>query len=399
MGSVAEGEIAVPTGSGGLLSGLLAGPTLPGFIARKAASLAAGSGGPWRLGSQVFVVTHAQVREVLARDLDFRIAPINEERIRDVDDSFVLGMDRGATLAAEREALYRALAAVDLAPIRQAIADEAEQRTIDADSIDAVEDYARPIAARTAQALFGIKGSDDATFMAVTRSVFCHTFLNISGNADVRQRALNAAKLMRAWFEDEIARRDATGLIGTDMMGRLMEQGLIDRDGVRRTLAGMLVGSVDTTASCVAKIVGVLGRDEALRRLVEADVDDPDRLAGWCWEALRRWPHNPAVLRQAHEATTLNGVEIKAGDRVFVFTQAAMQDASAFPDPQRLRPDRPPCHYLHFGGELHACSGRGVNAFQIPLLVGALVRRGIASVGRMAWAGPFPDHLTVRFAS
>jgi hypothetical protein len=38
-----------------------------------------------------------------------------------------------------------------------------------------------------------------------------------------------------------------------------------------------------------------------------------------------------------------------------------------------------------------------VNEWQIPLLVGALVRRGIRSVGPVAWAGPFPDHLPITF--
>jgi cytochrome P450 len=73
-----------------------------------------------------------------------------------------------------------------------------------------------------------------------------------------------------------------------------------------------------------------------------------------------------------------------------------MLDAEAFPDPQYLRPDRPPAAYLHFGGGLHPCAGRTVNAFQIPALVGALMRRGIKSVGRMQWAGAFPAHLPVR---
>ena len=52
---------------------------------------------------------------------------------------------------------------------------------------------------------------------------------------------------------------------------------------------------------------------------------------------------------------------------------------------------------LHLGAGLHPCAGRAVNAFQIPLLVRALVRRGIKSVGPVQWAGPFPDHLEVRF--
>ena len=127
------------------------------------------------------------------------------------------------------------------------------------------------------------------------------------------------------------------------------------------------------------------------------DVDDPARLAGWCREALRRWPHNPIVLRKAAAATSLADVEIHQGDRIFAWTQAAMLDAEVFPDPQYLRPDRPPAAYLHFGGGLHPCAGRAVNAFQIPALVGALVRRGIKSVGTMKWAGPFPAHLPLRF--
>jgi cytochrome P450 len=74
-----------------------------------------------------------------------------------------------------------------------------------------------------------------------------------------------------------------------------------------------------------------------------------------------------------------------------------MLDSSAFPNPQELRPDRPANAYLHFGDGLHPCAGRVVNAFQIPLLVAALVRRGVKSVGRIEWAGPFPNHVPVQF--
>jgi cytochrome P450 len=68
-----------------------------------------------------------------------------------------------------------------------------------------------------------------------------------------------------------------------------------------------------------------------------------------------------------------------------------------FPNPGTWRADRPATAYLHFGGGLHPCAGRAVNEWQIPLLVGALVRRGIRSVGPVAWAGPFPDHLPITF--
>jgi cytochrome P450 len=181
------------------------------------------------------------------------------------------------------------------------------------------------------------------------------------------------------------------------MMGALLQDGQLDDDGVRRTLGGMLVGSIDTTASSVAKIIAVIGRDRELASRVAADVNDEERLAGWCWEALRRWPHNPIVLRQAVAPTQLGEVRIEQGDQIILWTQAAMLDASAFPSPQELRPDRSRGAYLHFGGGLHPCAGRVLNDFQIPLLVAALVRRGIKSVGPVQWAGPFPSHLPLKF--
>ena len=74
-----------------------------------------------------------------------------------------------------------------------------------------------------------------------------------------------------------------------------------------------------------------------------------------------------------------------------------MLDPSVFHDPQRMDPGRPVAAYLHFGGGLHLCAGRAINGFQIPLLVGMLVRRGIKSVGPVTWAGPFPDRVPLRF--
>jgi cytochrome P450 len=182
------------------------------------------------------------------------------------------------------------------------------------------------------------------------------------------------------------------------MMGQLLSDPSIDDDCVRRTLGGMLVGSIDTTASSVAKIVTVIGKDKGLAASVAVDVDDIDRLDGWCREALRRWPHNPLVLRKCAKATSLAGTDVSQNDDVVLWTHAAMYDADAFIDPTAMRHDRPSMSYLHFGAGLHPCAGRAINAFQIPLLVGALVRRGIRSVGSIQWAGPFPDTLIVTFA-
>lgn len=391
--------IATPAGAGGLLNSLLSGPAVPAAAAGLGAWAAAWLGRPFRLGRTVVAARHADVLELLGRDLDFRIAPVNAARIEAVNGPFVLGMDRGATLARERRALYQALARVDLASIRAAAAAEAEARIAAAGGeIEVVNGYARPIAAHTAARLFGIAGPDPQVFMDVARAIFAHTFLNIGGDKSVEARALRAAALMRDWLSAEIAARRANSAPGDDMMGALMRDDTLDDDAVRRTLGGMLVGSIDTTAMAVAKIVATLGRDRRVAARMAADLDDPARLAGWCWEVLRRWPNSSVLLRRAVVATTLGKVAVRDGDQVIAWTQAAMLDASVFPSPGELRPDRPAAAYLHFGGGLHPCAGRAVNGFQIPVLVGALLRRGLGECGAIGWAGPFPDRLVVRLA-
>jgi cytochrome P450 len=391
-------DIATPVGSGGFVAHLISEQPLPAAAARLGAWIAAIWGKPVRLGTKVVVARHDHVMEVLSRDLDFLIAPVNQPRIEEVNGPFILGMDRDVVLAVERRAIYQGLARLDLGSIRRDVEKEAADRVSAAgETLEVVGGYARPIAAHTARSLFGIGGSDERTFMDVARAIFGHTFLNLGGDKAVERRAVNAAALMRDWLSAEIARRRAARDPGSDLMGALMREEVLDDDGIRRNLGGMLVGSIDTTASCVAKIVAMIGRDAHLAKRMAADVEDPGRLAGWCWEALRRWPHNPVVLRKAARGTRLADVEIRKGDDIIAWTQAAMLDTAAFPDPRQLRHDRPAKAYLHFGGGLHPCAGRAVNAFQIPLLVRALVRRGIGSVGPVEWAGPFPDRLSLQF--
>jgi cytochrome P450 len=395
--SVVLSEIVTPPSSG-FFTTLLNTQPLPALAARIGAWISAIWGKPIRIGSRVLVARHAQVLELLGRDLDFQIGPINAARIDAVNGPFILGMDRGATLTQERRALYSALSQVPLAPIEAAVAQEAAAKVDAANGeIDVVGEYARLIAAHTARRLFGIQGTTELAFIEVARAVFAHTFLNLTNDKAIERRALIAAGFMKTWFAEEIARRRASGQFGTDLMGRLLTDGILDDDGIRRTLGGMLVGSIDTTSSSVAKIVWLIGKNAELAKGIAADAGDPVRLAGWCCEALRLWPHNPLVQRQAVTATQLANVVVRPGDQMIAWTQAAMRDPSAFPEPDALRPDRPVGAYLHFGGGLHPCAGRAVNAFQIPLLVGALLRRGIKSVGSVQWAGPFPDHLILKF--
>jgi cytochrome P450 len=379
-----------------LIGMLIGGRVLPDLGARIGARLARWRGKPFRFGRYVIAARHAQASELLARDLDFGIAPINAVKIGEVNGGpFILGMDRGVRLEVERRALYEALAAIDVDRLKHET--EADIAAVlgaipAGGELDAVGGYARPIAARTARRLFGLTAPSERMLMEVARSIFNHTFINPTNNAAIRTRGVRAGEHMKSWIEAEIDRRDPDDP-GGDMIGRLLAQKILDKDAVRRTVGGMFVGAIDTTATVVAKLVKVVAGDPDLALAMRRDADDTARLYGWCLDALRLWPHNSVVLRGALADTALAGVDVKRGDTAIAWTQAAMRDSTVFDSPKRVRPDRARSTYLHFGGGLHPCSGRPVNAFQIPLLVGGLLRRGLGEVGRIAWAGPFPNRL------
>jgi len=355
-----------------------------------------------KLGRQAFVPRYDDVQEVLRRDGDFLIAPVNRERIEGVMGPFVLGMDSGPALHAQREALYGALEAAGIDAAVALAAAEAE-RLAEASArrfgkIDVVDGYARPVAARAAADLFGVEGPSEADLTRAARAVFHETFLNLGGDKQVQKAGRAAGAEIAQWIEAEVARRKGKVTPRGDFIDRLQERvnaGALPAEQVPWITSGLLVGAIDTTATAVANIVFEAVADPALLAAMTADVDNPRRLIGWCWEALRRRPHNPLVLRAAAGGVSLAGKPIPAGTRVWALTLAAMQDNRAFPDPGRLDAARPLDLYLHFGGGLHRCSGRQLNVRNIPALVAPLLRRKVSGPADLRFRGPFPDRLVV----
>ena len=155
-----------PVKAPGLFGRLLAGPALPGFAARVGARLARRSDKPFRFGKRIIAARHADVRELLDRDLDFGIAAVNAAKIDEVNDGpFILGMDRsgGARDASAARSTTRSPRSTWR---RSGKAWRPRSRSASAampagGGIDVVGGYARPIAAHTAQRLFGITGTND----------------------------------------------------------------------------------------------------------------------------------------------------------------------------------------------------------------------------------------------
>lgn len=371
-----------------------------------------------KVGKRVIVSRHADVLEVLGRDADFTIAEVNGPSIDRINGPFILNMDRGATYDRDHAALRAASPHADLPRIRE-MARETAARRIDAarprGRIEAVQELTRAVPAEIVASYYGFPGPDRATMMRWMRNLFQDAFANPSADPLVRAAALRSAAELKAWSLTEIARRRAEGVEGaTDMLGRLIavggpERPWADDDWVRRNIAGVVVGAVDTISR-----FSILAMDELLRRPEElegardaARTHDTDRVRQYAWEAVRFNPHTPLMSRFcARETVVAAGTprerRIPAGSSVLIGTLSAMFDEEGFPEPGEFRTDRDARGYLHFGWGMHQCFGLAVNHLVIPEIVGALLRlphlrRAPGRDGRVQLDGPFPDRLVLEF--
>jgi cytochrome P450 len=102
-------------------------------------------------------------------------------------------------------------------------------------------------------------------------------------------------------------------------------------------------------------LVSLLDEDRALWRQL---VDEPDLIPTAVDELLRFTPLGLSTfMRRATEDLDLPSGHVDAGDTVLIPTAAAMRDAAAYPEPDRVRFDRDKLPNLAFGGGAHMCLG------------------------------------------
>lgn len=369
------------------------------------------------LGNQAIVTRYDDVVEILKRDRDFTIREINAKKIDQIDGPFILGMDASPQYDQENAALHQAVQRDDLDGIREFVASTAVELIAAARPrrrIDVVNGLARVVPIRLLAAYFGMPGPNDPTMMRWMRDVFHYIFADLTDAPSVLQDALNSSAELRRHMDAQIALRKShrNGSNG-NVLGRLLAmQGAaypwLDDNAVRRNLAGVIVGAVDTTSKFVT-----LAIDELLRRpasLAEArDAalrGDIEMVRRYVWEAVRFNPHHPLQVRYCARETAIasgqpRSKKIPAGSSAYVATLSAMFDPVVVKNPEQFNAGRD-TEYLHFGYGMHTCFGKYINGVQIPELVAALLRlpnlrRARGSAGQILYDGPFPNRLVLEF--
>lgn len=366
-----------------------------------------------RLGQQTFVFRDADVREILRRDQDFVLGPVNGENISRHIGPFVLGMDDGPRYQRDIGILRGAVHRQDPERIRgffRAKATELARQL--PGQFDLVQDYARLLPLLFIGDYFGVPGPERETMWRWNRTLFWDVFLDLKNDPGIRQAAEQSAREMNAFLDDLIRDRKAVmnagGRLPDDFLSRLLagQSGSgpsFDDAEIRGNVAGVFLGALEPTNKAFVNIVNqLIHRPKVLAQAREAaQRDDVDLLKRIALEALRFHPNAPTLMRKCEQAQTLGGDgrrqrTIRAGQTVFAMTGSAMFDRRKNARPHLFDPNRPPETYLYFGLGLHTCFGNYVNFISLPEMLNALLKLphiapANGKAGKIQFEGPFPD--------
>jgi cytochrome P450 len=367
-----------------------------------------------RLGKFAIVSRYRDVLRVLKDGDHYLIGPINDAKMRTTTGRFILGMDESIEYHREHAALQAAIRPSDLPRIRLIIRQAAHDKLVELRSgvpADLVQGVFRPSAVSFIREYFGLRIPDERVFLGQMRVIFHDLFLNLGNDKAIHERAVRASGEIDILLGDLIReRRKTIGPGGPDnitVLDRLLAPEVVgdaglDVQGIRRNIAGLIVGAVETTAKALALITNqLLEHPQWMKLAREAALkSDDSSLQQVLFEALRYDPHNPIVIRSvaARADRTANGSpldKLPEGTLVYAATLSAMFDEEAWVNPGDFRLDRPIEQYLHFGAGLHQCFGRYI----VPVLLCESMRQLLACgplkrIGRLKSAGPFPDQLT-----
>lgn len=182
--------------------------------------------------------------------------------------------------------------------------------------------------------------------------------------ADLYRYFLELTEARRAEPTDDLATLIANG--------RIDDHALPDRETISYYVIVATAGH-DTTSSAISGgLAALLAHPEQLARLQREPA-----LLNRAVDEMIRWS-SPArhFMRTAQEDTSIDGIEVKAGDWIYLSYLAANRDPLVFADPHRFDITRPNAdRHLAFGFGAHFCLGAQLARMEMRTLFGHLLPR------------------------
>ncbi|UQA62570.1 cytochrome P450 [Polyangium aurulentum] len=221
---------------------------------------------------------------------------------------------------------------------------------------------------RTVGEYFGVPGPSSSDLFKWLAAASAFIFFPLR---DDKRAADGAAGgfAFQCYLEKLLRVRMAGGKNSTDdVLGRLLSIGFesgLDLDDIRRTLGGLVSGTIVPTAMLLIHALRHLegAREQGKAAQDAAQEENMGRLESILLEAARFDPFPSLLYRTAvadHEiaAGTPRATRIRQGSRVIVSLASAMADDEVFENAEAFEPARPKEHELLFGHSSHACIGK-----------------------------------------
>ena len=234
---------------------------------------------------------------------------------------------------------------------------------------DVVADFAAKIPARAMATVFGF--SDEDAYR------FDHDFSEVvaAASSNDPERQVRAVESFFVFLNEKLAE----GRANPDADNVVTAILNYEKDGYRfdeREMLGLLWstagGAVDTTKHSIGHAIYNLGVRPDLRRELIAN---PRLIPAAVEENLRM--DAPAFMTARHLVADaeVNGVRMRAGDRVMLVYGFGNHDERNFDAPEEFRLDRRGNNHLSFGHGIHTCVGMHLARIEIAIALEEVLRR------------------------
>jgi cytochrome P450 len=242
----------------------------------------------------------------------------------------------------------------------------------DRGSADLLHEFAYPLPAIVISELMGVPTDDRAQLIELSDGVVA---IQRSGRAAVDEHLVRSAESIVA-LEDyfralcEERRRQP----GDDLITALVEAeeagDKLSPDELISMCATLLIAGHETTRNLIANgMLLLLQRPDDLERVRS----DEALLVSAIEEMLRFESPIQRGWRRIAADTERHGVQLQAGQLIYLMLGAANRDPAVFPEPDRFDIERQPNRHLAFGKGVHFCVGAPLSRLEAKIALPALL--------------------------
>lgn len=271
---------------------------------------------------------------------------------------------------------YFTKAAVErMRPMLEQVVTDTVDRVIEKGEFDVVHDIADVIPAGTMVSLLGFPEDERVPFI---RSV--QAALSVMPKAAQAADGEMSEELKQGLAEFMGAVETIKALVAErrrepadDLVTYLVNpQHGLDDDELLWLIFTLMVGGAENPAALMANSMRLLAEDPALRARLIAD---PALIPAAGEEFLRSVTAGVSLARNIVQDIELEGMQLRAGERILIWLPGANNDTSVFEQPERIDIDRPACPHLAFGDGPHFCIGAILARLQFSVLISQVLTR------------------------